>query len=80
MSLATLAARLAEERKYDLTKVILTASGPMCRKCWGAGRALWPTCCRCTGDVTEDVFKTNREAQPPKKILTTKDKRAKFLI
>ena len=52
--LSNLASRLREEAKYDKTKVIFTHLGPMCRKCWSAGRALTPTCCFCTGDVKSE--------------------------
>lgn len=35
----------------DSLNIIETPQGRFCRRCWNAGRALSPTCCRCTGDV-----------------------------
>lgn len=49
--LSNLANKLKEEAKYDKTTVIITNLGPMCRRCWGFGRALLPDQCLCTGHV-----------------------------
>lgn len=33
-------------------ETIIASNGGFCRKCWNGGRALWASCCKCTGDVS----------------------------